>query len=230
MSDPSVPYIRVNPSQKAHESCDGRCIRCRKKTFQTALGDEGRVLLCDLCLRFYEGKVTVVSSRLGSVITVKQPRNPVEDDRCCFTSKSPKPKWRKDELRRAGLSLSSQKAMRCPYRASRTLGGKRYCPHHNPVSTPSKEYRRKYEIDPFYDTPAWRVLRFDTLIRDKHTCQYCGEKAEQADHVIPRKNGGPDELGNLAASCSACNRVAANNLFPSFEAKKSWVRLKRRLK
>ena len=85
----------------------------------------------------------------------------------------------------------------------------------------------KYEIDPYYDTPEWRDLRRETLHRYKHICQYCGERAFQADHVIPRKKKGPDNLSNLVACCATCNQIAGNSLFVSFEAKKAWVRVQR---
>lgn len=81
----------------------------------------------------------------------------------------------------------------------------------------------KYEIDPYYDTPEWRTLRYQTLKRDGHTCQYCGDKAFQADHVIPRKKKGPDHLSNLVACCKECNKTAGNSKFVSFDAKKKWV-------
>lgn len=87
----------------------------------------------------------------------------------------------------------------------------------------------KYEIDPYYDTPEWRALRRDTLHRDKHICQYCGCKAFQADHVIPRWKNGPDHLSNLVACCATCNKTANGSMFVSFEAKKKWVLQRRGL-
>lgn len=51
--------------------------------------------------------------------------------------------------------------------------------------------------------------RFEVLRRDKHTCQYCGEKAPHAilhvDHVIPVTLGGSDKPDNLVAACKDCN-------------------------
>jgi hypothetical protein len=51
--------------------------------------------------------------------------------------------------------------------------------------------------------------RFEVLRRDKHTCQYCGEKAPDVilhiDHVVPRALGGDDKPGNLVAACKDCN-------------------------
>ena len=42
-------------------------------------------------------------------------------------------------------------------------------------------------------------------------CVYCGRGPAQgmlleADHVIPRAEGGPDTLANLVTACQDCNR------------------------
>lgn len=36
-------------------------------------------------------------------------------------------------------------------------------------------------------------------------CAYCGEPADGIDHVLPRKQGGTDDVSNLVACCWACN-------------------------
>lgn len=86
-----------------------------------------------------------------------------------------------------------------------------------------------YKIDPYYDSPEWRTLRSSVLKRDKRICQYCGGLAHQADHVIPRRKGGPDKLTNLVACCATCNKTAGGSLFPSFSEKKTYI-LKNRKK
>lgn len=43
------------------------------------------------------------------------------------------------------------------------------------------------------------------FLRDDHTCQYCGRRAENIDHVIPRSKGGPHVWENVVASCRHCN-------------------------
>lgn len=43
------------------------------------------------------------------------------------------------------------------------------------------------------------------FLRDEHTCQYCGSKAENIDHVIPRSKGGLHIWENVVASCRRCN-------------------------
>jgi hypothetical protein len=52
--------------------------------------------------------------------------------------------------------------------------------------------------------------RFEVFKRDGFTCQYCGRQTPQvileADHVVPRVEGGGDELENLITACQDCNR------------------------
>lgn len=53
-------------------------------------------------------------------------------------------------------------------------------------------------------------LRFTVFNRDGFRCQYCGRSVPdvvlEADHIIPRVDGGDDSLGNLITSCFDCNR------------------------
>jgi 5-methylcytosine-specific restriction endonuclease McrA len=41
--------------------------------------------------------------------------------------------------------------------------------------------------------------------RDDHRCQYCGDTAENIDHVVPRSRGGQHVWENVVASCRPCN-------------------------
>ena len=51
--------------------------------------------------------------------------------------------------------------------------------------------------------------RFETLKRDKFTCQYCGAKAPDValhvDHIVPFAKGGTCDIMNLVTSCAQCN-------------------------
>ena len=53
-------------------------------------------------------------------------------------------------------------------------------------------------------------LRFEVFKRDCFTCRYCGRKSPdvvlEADHIIPRSEGGADDEMNLVTSCWECNR------------------------
>ncbi len=58
----------------------------------------------------------------------------------------------------------------------------------------------------------WSKLRLLVLKRDKGLCQHCirdGQvvKAKEVDHIVPKYQGGPDDLGNLQSLCVPCHRT-----------------------
>lgn len=62
--------------------------------------------------------------------------------------------------------------------------------------------------DPFYRTPEWRALRSACLERDGYRCTVpgCGSTDRlTADHITPRRRGGPDTLDNLRTLCGSCH-------------------------
>ena len=55
--------------------------------------------------------------------------------------------------------------------------------------------------------------RFNVFLRDRFTCQYCGEHEELTfDHVVPRSKGGATTWENVVAACSPCNLRKADRL------------------
>lgn len=55
--------------------------------------------------------------------------------------------------------------------------------------------------------------RFNVFLRDRFTCQYCGERHELTfDHVIPRSRGGQTEWENIVAACTSCNFRKGNKM------------------
>ncbi len=56
------------------------------------------------------------------------------------------------------------------------------------------------------------LTRRNLLIRDQHSCQYCGSQVGPLtlDHVIPREHGGRDSWENLVVACIKCNLVKGN--------------------
>jgi 5-methylcytosine-specific restriction endonuclease McrA len=58
------------------------------------------------------------------------------------------------------------------------------------------------------------LSRKNILLRDRNTCQYCGEILASGeltlDHVIPRSRGGASTWENLVACCHYCNRRKGN--------------------
>ncbi|HUQ17144.1 MAG TPA: HNH endonuclease [Candidatus Saccharimonadales bacterium] len=55
--------------------------------------------------------------------------------------------------------------------------------------------------------PVVKMTRKEVLVRDDHTCQYCGKRGHDLtlDHVIPRHRGGEHTWENVVAACKACN-------------------------
>ena len=48
--------------------------------------------------------------------------------------------------------------------------------------------------------------RFNVFLRDKFSCQYCGDKKDLTfDHLLPRSKGGKTNWSNVVTACSACN-------------------------
>jgi len=84
--------------------------------------------------------------------------------------------------------------------------------------------RNGHWIDPYYFSKEWGRLRGAVLDRDHFRCHYCGKKAMQADHVIPRSKGGADAIHNRVACCPKCNKIASGTLFGSLGAKTRWIR------
>lgn len=58
-----------------------------------------------------------------------------------------------------------------------------------------------------------KSLRFEVFKRDGFRCRYCGQRPPEVilevDHIVPRCEGGPDDVGNLVTACYACNRGKA---------------------
>lgn len=68
-----------------------------------------------------------------------------------------------------------------------------------------------------FDRLPQRSIRFSrthVFMRDRYTCQYCGNEYPKAklnlDHVMPRSRGGKTSWDNLVTSCHTCNRTKAN--------------------
>ena len=63
-----------------------------------------------------------------------------------------------------------------------------------------------YQQGPLYDTN----LREFVFSKTQGRCSYCGAKAEEIDHIVPRANGGTDSSYNLTPTCRACNQMKSN--------------------
>lgn len=72
---------------------------------------------------------------------------------------------------------------------------------------PATKDPRRYARSTFYRTKKWRQLRAAALERDGNRCVECrqgpGHGRLNVDHLIPREEGGADELANLRTLCQA---------------------------
>ena len=56
--------------------------------------------------------------------------------------------------------------------------------------------------------------RFNVFLRDKFTCQYCGDKNDLTfDHLLPKSKGGFTNWENVVTSCSVCNVKKGGRLY-----------------
>lgn len=63
-----------------------------------------------------------------------------------------------------------------------------------------------YQQGPLYDTN----LRNFVFSKTNGRCSYCGAKAEEVDHIVPRANGGTNSTYNLTPACKLCNAKKSN--------------------
>lgn len=71
------------------------------------------------------------------------------------------------------------------------------------VEVPSVIRLRYYVKVPYRRRAA--LTRRAVFLRDGSGCQYCGRKADNIDHVVPRSRGGQHVWENVVASCATCN-------------------------
>jgi hypothetical protein len=55
----------------------------------------------------------------------------------------------------------------------------------------------------------------DIYLRDTYTCQFCGNRAVTADHLLPVIAGGTNDPWNVVGACARCNRVKADMRLPN---------------
>ncbi|MDB4868185.1 MAG: endonuclease [Cohnella sp.] len=54
------------------------------------------------------------------------------------------------------------------------------------------------------------------LMRDKHTCHFCGEYGDTIDHLLPRAKGGHTTPDNCVCACMICNQSKADRDLEEF--------------
>ena len=62
--------------------------------------------------------------------------------------------------------------------------------------------------------------RFNVFLRDKFTCQYCGDKKDLTfDHLLPKSRGGLTDWNNVVTACSKCNVRKGGKLYKNCDLK-----------
>lgn len=59
-----------------------------------------------------------------------------------------------------------------------------------------------------YVAVSWKPIamtRRTVIARDRGLCQYCGERGDTLDHVVPRSRGGRHTWTNVVLACRRCN-------------------------
>lgn len=76
-------------------------------------------------------------------------------------------------------------------------------------------------ITPRLPEKEWWPLRNSILVRDDHTCRYCGGQPDRmcADHVVPLSRGGSNDEDNLVACCLPCNSSKCDRLLDEWEGR-----------
>ena len=64
--------------------------------------------------------------------------------------------------------------------------------------------RLRYYVHISYEKQC-SISRRGVFARDRHTCQYCGSKADSIDHITPKSRGGQHTWENVVAACRPCN-------------------------
>ena len=87
------------------------------------------------------------------------------------------------------------------------------------IHSPSFEMRLPSVIALKEYVPAARrpaFTRFNVFLRDRFTCQYCGDAFPTHDltfdHLVPRSRGGWTTWENVVTACSGCNLLKGSQL------------------
>ncbi len=93
----------------------------------------------------------------------------------------------------------------CAHAGCGTATPDRYCSRHEATHAAERarlDRRRGTSTERGYGA-AWRRTR--ALFLAGHPLCSCGAPATDADHIVPRAQGGSDEFSNLQALCHACH-------------------------
>ncbi|MBN2024067.1 MAG: HNH endonuclease [Pirellulales bacterium] len=104
----------------------------------------------------------------------------------------------------------------CAHPGCPALTPRRYCAAHERLPAAREPDRRPSAARRGYGGDRWRSLRLAVFRRDHWICRACGKAcasgrlaapADRAhcDHVVPKEQGGTDEIDNLQTLCGSCH-------------------------
>jgi len=76
----------------------------------------------------------------------------------------------------------------------------------------TKLWGSDYQKGPLYNTN----LREFVFSKTNGRCSYCGAKATEIDHIVPRAKGGSNSIYNLTPTCRPCNQKKSNSSLKEF--------------
>jgi len=91
------------------------------------------------------------------------------------------------------------------------------------VHSPSYEIKLPsvVSLKNYVKPPQWPAFtRFNLFLRDKFSCQYCGEMSDLTfDHLLPRSKGGETTWENVVSACTSCNLKKGRKLIQNTDMK-----------
>lgn len=85
------------------------------------------------------------------------------------------------------------------------------CISHRLLYKPWASNQGKSRHERGYDS-RWYRIRKMIMVRDGYLCKPCQRegmltKADEVDHIVPKSQGGTDDVANLEAICKCCHKV-----------------------
>ena len=80
------------------------------------------------------------------------------------------------------------------------------------MSSDSSLIGTAYQQGPLYNTNLKKFIFSKTNGR----CSYCGAKATEIDHIVPKSKGGSNSPSNLTPACRSCNQMKSNKTLKEF--------------
>lgn len=71
------------------------------------------------------------------------------------------------------------------------------------------------ELFAIFERPSaiyWKLYRYHVFRILGRDCHYCGDHANEVDHIVPVARGGATRLRNLVPACKSCNSSKRDRL------------------